>query len=179
MDTPQKIVENAATLYIDALRTQFETGLALVSALVAGAERIREAQLEAARETRVNHKQIAERVAKTSSMQDLLALQFSLLNEYCFGSARYWAQLAEIGRKTQEDVAGIVQKQGRQALAHAAAENSAISLPGSAEPLVAAMQSAIDAARKANESFTSALIGAAAPAGAKKAGKAAHPRPGN
>jgi phasin family protein len=178
MDTPQKIVENAATLYVDALRTQFETGLALVNALVAGAERIREAQLDAARATRVNHKQIADRVAKTSSMQDLLALQLSLLNEYCFGSVRYWSQLAEIGRKTQEDVAGIVQKQGRQALAHAAAENSAISLPGSAEPLVAAMQSAINAARKANESFASALIGAAAPAGAKKSGKAAHPRPG-
>jgi phasin family protein len=178
MDTPQRIVENAAALYVDALRTQFETGLALVNALVAGAERIREAQLDAARATRVNHKQIAERVAKTTSMQDLLALQLSLLNEYCFGSVRYWSQLAEIGRKTQEDVAGIVQKQGRQALAQAAAENSAISLPGSAEPLVAAMQSAINAARRANESFANALTGAAAPAGAKKSGKAAHPRPG-
>jgi phasin family protein len=178
MDTPQKMVENAATLYVDALRTQFETGLALVNALVAGAERIREAQLDAARATRVNHKQIADRVAKTSSMQDLLALQLSLLNEYCFGSVRYWSQLAEIGRKTQEDVAGIVQKQGRQALAQAAAENSAIALPGSAEPLVAAMQSAINAARKANESFANALVGAAAPAVAKKPAKGAHARPG-
>jgi phasin family protein len=178
MDTPQRIVENAAALYVDALRTQFETGLALVNALVAGAERIREAQLDAARATRVNHKQIAERVAKTTSMQDLLALLLSLLNEYCFGSVHYWSQLAEIGRKTQEDVASIVQKQGRQALAQAAAENSAIALPGSAEPLVAAMQSAINAARRANESFANALTGVAAPAGAKKSGKVAHPRPG-
>ncbi|MFY9315134.1 MAG: hypothetical protein WAO95_06190 [Burkholderiales bacterium] len=44
--------------------------------------------------------------------------------------------------------------------------------------MVAAMQSAINAARKANESFASALIGAAAPAGAKKANKGAHARPG-
>jgi phasin family protein len=178
MDTPQKIVDSAAAFYVDALRTQFETGLALVNALVAAAERIREAQLNAARETRVNHKQIAERVAKTTSMQDLLALQLSLLNEYCFGSARYWSQLADIGRKTQEDIANVAQKLSRQALVQAAAESSAISLPGPAEPLVAAMQSAFDAARRANESFASALVGTASPAVAKKANKGAHARPG-
>lgn len=168
MDTPQKIVGNAATLYVDALRTQFETGLALVNAVVAGAERIREAQFAAARDTRVNHKQIAERVAKTTSMQDLLALQSSLLSEYCFASVRYWSLLAEIGRKTQEDIANVVQKQGKQVLAQAAAENSAISLSGPAEPLVAAMQSAFNAARKANETFANALVGTAASAGASK-----------
>ena len=94
MDTPQKFVEDAAARYLDAFRTQFETGLTLVNALVAGAERVREAQLAAARETRVQHKQVAERVAKTASMQDLLALQSSLLNEYCFGTVRYWSRLA-------------------------------------------------------------------------------------
>ena len=41
MDTPQKIVEDAANRYVDAFRTQFETGLALLNALVAGAERLR------------------------------------------------------------------------------------------------------------------------------------------
>ena len=174
MDTPQKIVENAATLYVDALRAQFETGLALVNAVVTGAERIREAQFAAARDTRVNHKQIAERVAKTTSMQDLLALQSSLLSEYCFASVRYWAQLAEIGRQTQEDVANVVQKQGKQVLAQAAAENSAISLPGPAEPLAQAMQTAFNAARRANETFANALVGVAAPAeAAKKSAKPA------
>jgi phasin family protein len=177
MDTPQRFVEDAAARYFDAFRTQFETGLALVNALVAGAERMREAQLDAARETRVHHKQIAERVAKTTSMQDMLALQSSLLNEYCFGMVRYWSQLAEIGRKTQEDIANIVQRQGKQVLAQAAAENSAIALPGTAEPLVAAMQSAFNAARRANESFANALVGGGMSSGpAKKAGKAAAAR---
>ena len=177
MDTPQRIVEDAAARYVDAFRMQFETGLALVGALVAGAERVREAQLTAARDTRVQHKQIAERVAKTTSMQDMMALQSSLLNEYCFGVVRYWSQLAEIGRKTQEDVANIVQKQGKQVLAQASAETSAISLPAPAEPLVSAMQSAFNAARRANESFANALIGAAAPAAAaKKPGKAGSAR---
>ena len=177
MDTPQRFVEDAAARYFDAFRTQFETGLALVNALVSGAERMREAQLEAARETRVHHKQIAERVAKTTSMQDMLALQSSLLNEYCFGTVRYWSQLAEIGRKTQEDIANIVQQQGKQVLAQAAAENSAISLPGPAEPLVTAMQSAFNAARRANESFANALVGSSTlPGPAKKAGKAAAAR---
>ena len=177
MDTPQRFVEDAAARYFDAFRTQFETGLAFVNALVIGAERMREAQLEAARETRVHHKQIAERVAKTTSMQDMLALQSSLLNEYCFGTVRYWSQLAEIGRKTQEDIANVVQQQGKQVLAQAAAENSAIALPGTAEPLVAAMQSAFNAARRANESFANALVAGAAPAGpAKKAAKPAAAR---
>jgi phasin family protein len=177
MDTPQRFVEDAAARYFDAFRMQFETGLALVNALVAGAERMREAQLSAARETRVQHKQIAERVAKTTSMQDMLALQSSLLNEYCFGTVRYWSQLAEIGRKTQEDIANIVQQQGKQVLAQAAAENSAIALPGTAEPLVAAMQSAFNAARRANESFANALVAGATPPGpAKKAGKVAAAR---
>jgi phasin family protein len=172
MDTPQKIVEDATARYLDAFRAQFETGLALVNALVAGAERIREAQLTAARETRVNHRQIAERVAKTTSMQDLFVLQSSLLSEYCFGTARYWSQLAEIGRKTQEDIANVVQKQGQQVLAQAASEGSAISLPGPAEPLVSAMQTAFNAARKANESFANALVGTGTPAAAaKKPGK--------
>ena len=179
MDTPQRIVEDAAARYFDAFKTQFETGLALVNALIAGAERMREAQLTAARETRVQHKQIAERVAKTASIQDMLALQSSLLNEYCFGTVRYWSQLAEIGRKTQEDIANIVQTQGKQVLAQAAAtENSAISLPGPAEPLVSAMQTAFNAARRANESFANALIGVGTPAAAaRKSGKAAHTRP--
>lgn len=177
MDTPQKIVEDAAARYVDAFRTQFETGLALMNALVAGAERLREAQLTAARDTRVQYQKIAERVAKTASMQDLLALQSSLLNEYCFGTAHYWAQLAEIGRATQEDIANVVQQQGKQVLAQASAESSAISLPGSAEPLVSAMQTAFNAARKANESFANALIGAGTPpAAAKKSGKAAPAR---
>lgn len=177
MDTPQKIVEDAAARYLDAFRTQFETGLALVNALVAGAERIREAQLAAARETRVHHEQLAERVGKTASMQDLLALQSSLLSEYCFGTARYWSQLAEIGRETQEDIANVVQKQGKQVLAQAAAENSAIALPGSAEPLVSAMQTAFNAARKANESFANALVGTGtSAAAAKKSGKVAAAR---
>ncbi|HUN67980.1 MAG TPA: TIGR01841 family phasin [Burkholderiales bacterium] len=177
MDTPQRFVEDAAARYLDAFRMQFETGLALVNALVAGAERVREAQLTAARDTRVQHKQIAERVSKTTSMQDMMVLQSSLLNEYCFGVVRYWSQLAEIGRKTQEDVANIVQKQGKQVLAQAAAENSAISLPAPAEPLVSAMQSAFNAARKANESFANALIGASGPAAiAKKPGKAGSAR---
>jgi len=172
MDTPQRIVEDAAARYFDAFKTQFETGLALVNALVAGAERMREAQLGAARETRVQHKQIAERVAKTASIQDMLALQSSLLNEYCFGTVRYWSQLAEIGRKTQEDIANIVQQQGKQALAQAAAENTAIALPGTAEPLVAAMQTAFNAARRANESFANALVsGAGHTVPAKKSGK--------
>jgi phasin family protein len=177
MDTPQKFVESAAARYLDAFRAQFETGLTLVNALVAGAERVREAQLAAARETRVNHRQIAERVAKTASMQDLLALQSSLFNEYCFGSVRYWSQLAEAGRRTQEDIANIVQKQGKQVLAQASAESSAISLPVSAEPLVSAMQTAFNTARKANESFANALVGAGAhAAAAKKSGKAAQAR---
>jgi len=177
MDTPQRFVEDAAARYLDAFRMQFETGLALVNALVAGAERVREAQLTAARDTRVQHKQIAERVAKTSSLQDLLALQSSLLNEYCFGTVRYWSQLAEIGRKTQEDVANIVHKQGKQVLAQASAESSAISLPVPAEPLVSAMQSAFNAARRANESFANALIGASTPAAiVKKTGKTAGAR---
>lgn len=176
MDTPQRMVEDAAARYFDAFKTQFETGLALVNALVAGAERMRESQLDAARETRVQHKQIAERVAKTASMQDMLALQSSLLNEYCFGTVRYWSQLAEIGRKTQEDIANIVQQQGKQVLAQAAAENSAISLPGTAEPLVAAMQSAFNAARRANESFANALVGGMPSGPAKKAAKPAAAR---
>ena len=179
MDMPQKIVEDAAARYLDAFRTQFETGLALVNALIAGAERVREAQLAAVRATRVQHKQLAERVAKTASMQDLLALQGSLLNEYCIGSVRYWSQLAEIGRTTQEDIANIAQKQGKQALAQAAAESSAIALPVPAEPLVSAMQTAFIAARKANETFANALAGASTPpAAVKKSGKAAHARPG-
>ena len=177
MDTPQKFVEDAAARYLDAFRTQFETGLTLVNALVAGAEPVREAQLAAARETRVQHKQVAERVAKTASMQDLLALQSSLLNEYCFGTVRYWSRLAEVGRETQEDIANIVQKQGKQVLAQAAAENSAISLPVSAEPLVSAMQTAFSTARQVNETFANALVGAGTPAAvAKKSGRVAHAR---
>jgi phasin family protein len=172
MDTPQQMVEQVASRYLDAFRTQFESGLALVNAFVACAERVREAQLAAARDTRVHHKQIAERAAKTTSMQDLLVLQSSLLNEYCFGTVRYWSQLAEIGRKTQEDIANIVQQQGKQALAQAAAENTAIALPGTAEPLVAAMQTAFNAARRANESFANALVsGAGHTVPAKKSGK--------
>lgn len=178
MDTPEKIVEGAAARYFDAFRMQFETGLALVNAVVAGTQRMREAQLTAARDTQVQHKRIAERVAKTGSMLDLVALQSSLLNEYSIASVRYWTQLAEIGRKTQEDIAGILQKQGSQTLAQAAADSSAISLAVPAEPLVSAMQTAFNAARQANESFANALAGAVAPAAAAKKpakGAAAHP----
>ena len=178
MNTPPNIAETAAANCMAACRTQFETGLALVGALAAGSERVREVQLAAARDAQAQTRRIAESLAKATTPQELLTLQGSLVNDYCLGALRYWTSLAELAQRTQVEMAGVLQKKGGQALAQAQAEAPAAAFPGSTESFAYVMQTAFDAARGANEAFVKALTGAYQPAAAaKKSSKAADARP--
>jgi phasin family protein len=173
MNDLTKFTETAASQCFDACRSQFEGGLALANALVAGAERMRVIQLAAAQEIQAKHAAIAERSAKASNVQDLLLLQATLMADYCSGALGYWTKLAVLAKETQSELAALAQKQGSEAMqkvsanANAAAATSAGS-PGFAsavapESLVKVLQTAYDAARGANEAFVKAFTGAAIP----------------
>jgi phasin family protein len=175
MDARTNFSETAAIQYFDACRSQFGNGLALINALVAGAERMRKAQVDAAQQVRAKQSEIVTQVANASSMQDLLALQGTLMSEYCRGAVAYWTRLAELAQQTQAEIGALVQKQGSDALSRVSASTGAPqSTSGS---LVTVMQTAFDAARGANEAFAKALTGAYPPATAtKKPAKAAAAR---
>jgi phasin family protein len=178
MDARTNFSETAAIQYFDACRSQFGNGLALINALVAGAERMRKAQVDAAQQVRAKQSEIVTQVANASSIQDLLALQGTLMSEYCRGAVAYWARLAELAQQTQAEIGALVQKQGSDALSRVSASTGAPqSTSGASGSLVTVMQTAFDAARGANEAFVKALTGAYPPAAAtKKPAKAAAAR---
>ena len=164
MNDATHFTETALAKQFDACRGQFETGLALINALVAGAERMRTMQLEAARETKAKQAEVAAQIAGAKSIQELLVLQAALISEYCMRAVAYWSKLAELARRTQVEMIEIMGRRGSEALKQAEA------------PVV---QSSFDAAREASEAFMKALTSAyplLAPPPAKKPAKAAaHP----
>ena len=178
MNDATNFSEAAMLKYFEACRGQYESGLALLNALVAGAERMRAMQLAAAHETKAKQAEFARQIAKASSLQDLLILQGALLNEYCLRAVAYWSKLAELSQRTQAEIAAVLRAQGTEALKQAYASAKApASAPGASESLATVMQSAFAAARGANEAYVNALTRAypLAPA-PKKPAKAATAR---
>ena len=162
--------------YVDAYRSQLDSGLELMSALLAATQRMQELQFGALRDAQQKYAEVAGRFTDASSVQDVIAMQKDLVESYAAGAVGYWTKLTELLRDAQSEISGIVEKQGGRALEQATASvqapASAYGAPGN---LIAVMQTAFDAARDANAAFVQAFAHPAAPAAKKKPARHAHP----
>ena len=116
MDTPRSVADTQAVFsafnqqYLDACKVQYETSLQLLNAIVAGAERMREAQVAAARETQGQQRRVIEALGQTGDGRQLLALEGQVFSDYVSGCLQCWSKLAELAQQTQAELMQIVQR---------------------------------------------------------------------
>lgn len=155
---PMESMNIAGKQYVDACKLQFETGLELLNAMVAGAERIREVQLASARETHEQQQRAAQASASASDVQQLLALEQKLLTDYVSGALQYWTSVGQIAQQTQAEMLKVMQRGWGQA---GLPEFRPAMMAG--EPAADAMRSAMEAARNASETMMKAWSTALTP----------------
>lgn len=94
--------------WLSAYKANLDTLLAVASATLAGAERMRMAQLAADVETQAQNRQAAKDVAASRDVPGVLAAQSQLSGAYSEGYMRCWAAMAEAAQRTQLEIAQIL-----------------------------------------------------------------------
>jgi hypothetical protein len=150
-----------AEQWMDTFKQQFQLTLDLADAALAGAERMRGAQLEATREFQAQNRRSAEAIAGVKDMPGLLAVQSALASAQWQGAMRYLPGLAEIMQQANVDCARILESRctrlgenWKQAAAAGAPQQTGGDLSG-------VWKSAFDAARVSSETMMRALTGQA------------------
>ncbi|MCL4801429.1 MAG: phasin family protein [Burkholderiales bacterium] len=152
--------------WLAAYKANLDTLLALANAALAGAEKMRMAQLAADVETQTQNRQAAKEVTTSRDVPGVLAAQSHLSNAYAEGYVRYWAMMLEAARQTNADIARILAARAAEMgdeLRHAFGAAAAVpGIPAQAAQLLALARGQQEAMLKA----VSALAPQAAP-GAK------------
>jgi len=142
-----------------AFRQQYELALDLADAMLAGAERLQAAQLEAAHEIQAQNRKSADALAGITDMRGLMSAQGALASTQWQAAMRRLSGMAEIVQKTNADCARILESRclrlGENWKDVAAAPQYA---PGD---MPAAWKSALEAARMSGETMMRALTGQA------------------
>ena len=112
---PEDVLQALGKQFFTTPNLEFGTPLKLMNAMAAGFERLREIQLEAAREIQAHQQQVGQVLAKGGDGKQLFALQAGLMNDYMSGCVKYWTRLAEAGQQTQAELTRIVQQSGQKA----------------------------------------------------------------
>lgn len=99
-----EVSQQALALYKGCL----DTWLAMTNAALAGAERMRMAQLATDVETLGENHRAALGLAQCRDLPAVLAVQTGLGRAYLDGCARYWAAMAEAMQATQAEMARVV-----------------------------------------------------------------------
>lgn len=145
--------------WADAFRQQYELALDLADAMLAGAERLQSAQLEAAREIQTQNRKSADALAGVSDLRALMSAQGALASTQWQAAMRQLSGMAEIVQKTNVDCARILQSRclrlGENWKDVAAAPQY------TASEMPAAWKSALEAARMSGETMMRALTGQA------------------
>ena len=148
-----------ASKWVDAFRQQYELALDLADAMLAGAERLQGAQLQAAREIQTQNRNSADALTGVSDMRALLAAQGALASSQWQAAMRQLSGMAEIVQKTNLDCVRIL-----EARCPRLGENwkeLAVTPGFGAGEMPAAWKSALDAARASGETMMRARSGQA------------------
>jgi hypothetical protein len=145
--------------WAEAFRQQYELALDLADAMLAGAERLQAAQLEAAREIQAQNRKSADALVGVTDLRALMAAQGALVSTQWQAAMRQLSGMAEIVQKTNGDCAHILESRGLRLGENwkgvAAAPRYA---PGE---MPAAWNAALEAARVSGETMMRALTGQA------------------
>lgn len=145
--------------WADAFRQQYELALDLADAMLAGAERLQSAQLEAAREIQAQNRKSADALAGVTDPRALMSAQGALASTQWQAAMRQVSGMAEIVQKTNMECARIVQSRWLQL-----GENwkdVAAAPPYTPAEMPVAWKSAMEAARVSGETMMRALTGQA------------------
>jgi hypothetical protein len=140
--------------WVAAYRANLDTLLAVTNAMLAGAEKMRMAQLATDVETQTQNRQAAKEVAASSDVPGLVAAQSHLSGAYSEGYARYWSMMLEAAQQTHAEIVRI--------LAARAAEMSdemrkALGGAGAMPALPASVAQMIEVARNQQEAMLKAV----------------------
>jgi hypothetical protein len=99
---------DATQQWFTACRSGFDTWLALCNATLAGADRMRMAQLEAGVETQTRNRSAALAAGDCRDMGALLALQSNLATAYLESAMRCSKSLADLAQQTNAEIARVL-----------------------------------------------------------------------
>ena len=145
--------------WADAFRQQYELALDLADAMLAGAERLQSAQLEAAREIQAQNRKAADDLAGVTDPRALMAAQGALASTQWQAVMRELSGMAEIVQKTHADCARILESRSLRLGANW--KNVAAAPRYAPWEMPAAWKSALEAARVSGETMMRALTGQA------------------
>jgi phasin family protein len=93
---------------VQAWKQQLDTGLRVIEALVEGATKLREMQLEAAARAHADLEATRKSIAAATDVTRLLELQTEWARANAQRCAEYWRGLYDVAARTQADIAGSV-----------------------------------------------------------------------
>ena len=143
--------------WAQAYSQQYELALDLADAMLAGAERLQTAQLEAAREIQAQNRKTAGALAGVTDLRALIAAQAALASTQWQAAMRQWSGMAEIVQKTNVDCAHILESRSQRL-----GENwkdMAVAARYAPGEMPEAWKSALEAARMSGETMMRALTG--------------------
>ncbi len=111
---------------VQVWKQQLDTGLRVMEALVEGATKLREMQLEAAAEAHADLDATRKSIAAASDVARLLELQTEWARANVQRCADYWRSFYDLAARTQADIAGCLAARPLAAAAPADASKEAM-----------------------------------------------------
>ena len=168
-----KMPSFAPEQWFDACRMPFDTWLELSNATMSCAERM----LASTGETQSQIRGAAEALAKAKDPQEAVSLQGMLMTACWQGLLQYWKNVAELAQKNQLECARILERRCMQAgasLGESWKPGGGATGQSLTESMSSGMQSAFDAARKANDAILKAWTSGLGMPGAESEQAATH-----
>jgi len=155
--------------WFETCRMPFDTWLELSNATMSCAERM----LAFTSETQSQIRAAAAALAKAKDPQEAVSLQGMLMTACWQGTLQYWKHVAELAQKNQLECAKILERRCTQASGSWMPAGGA-SGQNLTESMSSGMQSAFDAARKANDAILKAWTSGLGMPGAESEHAAGH-----
>lgn len=105
---PEQAWAEFSQQWLAAYKANLDTLLAISNAALAGAEKMRMAQLAADVETQTQNRQVAKELAASGDVPGVLAAQSQLSGAYSEGYMRYWSMMLEAAQQTHAEIARIL-----------------------------------------------------------------------
>ena len=146
----------ATEQWFKAYRAGFDILLAVSNAALAGAERMRMAQLEADVETQTRNRTAAIEVGQCRDVQGLVALQSNLATAYMESAMRYGNTFAQLAQQTNAEIAKLLTARYEEWNRFVSSALPAGGAPGAAQqPFAMALEAARASQEAMMKSFSS------------------------
>lgn len=150
---PYTLAMPEAGTWLDACRRQHDAALQIGDAMLAGLERMQEAQLAVLKEWQAQSRQSGDALAGVSDLGALMSAQGALASAQCQSLMRQMSGMAEIVQTTQAECMRAFQA------ASSTQGDGAAALPYAGMEMPAAWKAAMEAARESGETMMKVFSG--------------------